>query len=288
LKESKQVIIVIPARNEERSIKGTLDFLNRQSVPPSKVIVVDDGSKDKTVEILHDYKSKTFQLVVCERPERKNGKSLVGTPLLAKTFNVGFKAATKFDFDYIMIVGADIRLEKRYIEKMLKEFERDPRLAIASGQNIAMKSNISHARGAGRMIDARFWRYYGQKYPIIYGWEDDCLMQCRRIGLKVKHFPYIHYSSTRKAQGTIDFMNWGRASRAMGYHPIMAWLRALRLFIFQHYGLRNMVRFLSGYYCTPLEEKVGAEQKLNREFMRKYQIRQIPEKVTNVFAKISR
>jgi len=276
---SKEVLVVIPARNEEKTITSTLNALDFQTIPPKKVIIVDDGSKDNTVEILKNYKSRNYELIIKTRPERKSGKSVVGTPLLAETFNKGFQICSTFDYDYLLILGADIILEKRFIEKLLVEFSKDSSLAIASGQNILMVTNPMHARGAGRMIDYRFWKYYGERYPVIYGWEDDCLNQCRRIGLKVRHFAKIRYGSLRKAQGTIDFVNWGRAARAMRYHPVIAGMRAIRLSILQRYGIKALVRFIAGYLCSSPPETLTDSQRKNREFMRKFQLIQIPEKI---------
>ena len=95
----------------------------------------------------------------------------------------------------------------------------------------------------------------------------------------VRHFPSIRYSSVRKAQGTIDFLNWGRASRAMKYHPIISGLRAISLSIFQKYGIRAGVRYYAGYLLTPLPEKLAETQILNRNFSRRYQLTQLLRKI---------
>lgn len=278
------MLVVIPARNEEKSIANTLDTLANQTVPPEKVIVIDDGSTDNTSQILQKYISQSFQLIIKSRPHRKKEKSLVGTPGIALTFNIGFKVAKKFYFDFIMILGADFLLENRYIEKILLEFAKDPSLAIASGQSSQMTINPTHARGSGRLIHSRFWKYYGERYPVIYGWEDDCLIQCRRMGLKVRSFPYIQSSSLRKDQGTIDFMNWGRAARAMRYHPIIVVLRAGRFLFLQRYGLNATVRFLAGFLSSPIPECVKPVQRQNREFVRQHQLRQIPRKLGSMLS----
>ena len=46
---------VIPARNEERYIERTLQALVRQTLRPSRIIVVNDGSTDRTAEIAAKY-----------------------------------------------------------------------------------------------------------------------------------------------------------------------------------------------------------------------------------------
>jgi len=49
--EKVPVSVIIPARNEERNIGRLLDAINRQTSSPREVIVVDDGSTDRTAEI---------------------------------------------------------------------------------------------------------------------------------------------------------------------------------------------------------------------------------------------
>ena len=44
------VSVIIPVRNEEDNLPTLLDSLNRQSPPPDEILVVDDGSTDRTAE----------------------------------------------------------------------------------------------------------------------------------------------------------------------------------------------------------------------------------------------
>jgi 4,4'-diaponeurosporenoate glycosyltransferase len=47
----RSVSVIIPARNEERNLPALLGSLAAQSVKPREIIVVDDGSTDRTAEI---------------------------------------------------------------------------------------------------------------------------------------------------------------------------------------------------------------------------------------------
>jgi chlorobactene glucosyltransferase len=51
---SPQVSIIVPARNEERNIRRSVESLLEQTYPNYEVIVVDDGSTDDTPHILED------------------------------------------------------------------------------------------------------------------------------------------------------------------------------------------------------------------------------------------
>jgi hypothetical protein len=52
------ITVIIPAYNEEKSIRKTLDSVIEADYPNKQVIVVDDGSTDNTLAIVHSYKSK--------------------------------------------------------------------------------------------------------------------------------------------------------------------------------------------------------------------------------------
>jgi len=52
---SLKISVVIPAYNAEAFIERSLHSVMRQTYKPSEIIVVDDGSTDKTSEIIKKY-----------------------------------------------------------------------------------------------------------------------------------------------------------------------------------------------------------------------------------------
>jgi glycosyltransferase involved in cell wall biosynthesis len=60
LGKSKRPIIsvVIPTYNEEKDIEDLLESLNKQTFKNFEVIIVDNYSKDKTIEIVKRFKRK--------------------------------------------------------------------------------------------------------------------------------------------------------------------------------------------------------------------------------------
>ena len=57
----KKIAVVIPARNEEQNISKTLHTLLNQNLLPYRIIVVNDGSTDKTAEIVSQF--QTVELI---------------------------------------------------------------------------------------------------------------------------------------------------------------------------------------------------------------------------------
>jgi len=93
----KKLSIVIPAYNEAKRIGNVLDdvaiFLDKQNFE-SEVIVVDDGSKDATVDVVKNYKD-TFPLNIIQL-EKNSGKG--------KAVAEGIFAA---DSEYVLFMDAD-------------------------------------------------------------------------------------------------------------------------------------------------------------------------------------
>ena len=81
------VSIIIPAHNEERRLPDTLnqvfDFLASQTYP-AEVLVVENGSKDRTVEIAREYGRRFPQLTVIQESGRGKGLAVKCGMLFAK------------------------------------------------------------------------------------------------------------------------------------------------------------------------------------------------------------
>lgn len=60
---SNLVSVIIPCYNAEKTIKGTLDSLARQTFKNFDVICINDGSKDNTLQIIENYKKKSDLMI---------------------------------------------------------------------------------------------------------------------------------------------------------------------------------------------------------------------------------
>ena len=61
------VFIIIPAHNEEDVIGHTVESLLHQDYPHRAIMVMNDGSKDRTSEIAHSYAAQHDEVVVVDR-----------------------------------------------------------------------------------------------------------------------------------------------------------------------------------------------------------------------------
>lgn len=132
--------IVVPAYNEENTILRLLSRLFAVPLPcPAQVIVVDDGSRDRTVEILRPLEAEgRLQLIV---QPRNLGK---GAALRA-----GFAAATG---DIILVQDADEEYDPRDIP-LLVEPILDGRAKVVYGS----RTINNHCFGKSQLLNPFYW-----------------------------------------------------------------------------------------------------------------------------------
>ncbi|WP_304343928.1 glycosyltransferase family 2 protein [Chryseobacterium koreense] len=122
-------LIIIPAHNEEKNIFFCLESLKNQTFRDFQVIVINDGSTDKTAEIAENFKLQTsnFQLKTLEKSAHEPGAKVV------QTFNKGLEMADLKDFEVICKFDADIIFPKNYLEKVNQIYLENPKAGMVSG-----------------------------------------------------------------------------------------------------------------------------------------------------------
>lgn len=115
-----RISLVIPVFNEGNSITQLLQSINEQTVLPDEIIFVDGGSSDYTVPFLKNYISTKSRFRVIEA-----GRAMPG-----KGRNIGVENAT---FEWIAFTDAGIKLDKKWLENLVKTVRDNPGTAIVYG-----------------------------------------------------------------------------------------------------------------------------------------------------------
>jgi len=102
-----KISVIIPVYNEEKEIKDCLESLTNQSFPDLEVIIVDDGSKDKSIEIVSDFKETAqLDLQILNQDHRGAGAAR----------NLGVKHAMG---EILVFVDADMTFAEDFVEKLV-------------------------------------------------------------------------------------------------------------------------------------------------------------------------
>lgn len=128
---SRRYCLITPCRDEQDYARRTLDSVTAQTVPPTKWVIVDDGSTDSTPQILEEYASRFDYITVVRREDR--GERKVG-PGVIDAFYAGYDTIDPTDYDYICKFDLDLDLPYGYFEKIMERMEQEPRLGTASGK----------------------------------------------------------------------------------------------------------------------------------------------------------
>ena len=147
------IYIIIPAHNEQAYLSQTLNSLLSQTLLPKKVVVVNDGSRDGTQEIIEDFMSKSnliSSVFINESTEHAPGSKVINA------FYGGFDTLDD-NYDVICKFDADLIFPKNYLERISLHFKQHKNCGMVGGFCYIEKNgewilenltNKDHIRGA--------------------------------------------------------------------------------------------------------------------------------------------
>jgi glycosyltransferase involved in cell wall biosynthesis len=129
------VDVVIPTFNDARNIPLCLAALARQTRKPTRIILVDDGSRDRTVDYAQTFCALNGMDLIVIRRVHSIGK----TPTLKRQ-------AREFDSDVEFILDGDTVLESdNYIDRVVEELYKGAGIASACGTVLPLRDQDRRA-----------------------------------------------------------------------------------------------------------------------------------------------
>ena len=128
---SRRYVLISPCRDEESYLRITIESVIDQTIQPTKWIVIDDNSVDKTPQILAEAASKYPFIKVIRRD--RDGSRMVG-PAVVDAFYVGYQTIDPNDFDYVCKFDTDLKIPPNYFEILMQRMEANPRIGTCSGK----------------------------------------------------------------------------------------------------------------------------------------------------------
>jgi len=249
-------VVITPARDEAQYLPETIASLQSQTIPPSEWIIVDDGSSDATPAIADNASAQTPWIRVVHREDRGHRAAGIG---VVTAFYAGLDTVTATDWEFLVKLDADVRLEPDYFERCLDRFARNPRLGMGGGTfyNPTAAGGFEeerapgfHVRGGSKIYRRECWDDIGGIIRMT-GWDACDDVKANRLGWQTESFPDIIVRQLRQtgdAAGQWD--NWvknGRACFIVGYDPMFLIARAVTR-LARRPGPTSAAGLLVGYF----------------------------------------
>jgi poly-beta-1,6-N-acetyl-D-glucosamine synthase len=227
--------VITPARDEEANLRRLGESLRAQSVLPERWLVVDNGSKDRTPEIVEVLGADSPWIRLLQT--KGEDSAVRGRPIVRALHT----ALTELQDhpDVVVNIDADVSVQPDFFERLLAAFAQDPTLGIASGTCNELEHGVWKERhvtgstvwGATR---AYRWECLQQVLPLEerLGWDGIDEFKANALGWRtetLKDLPFRHH----RREGERDGGQFraraaqGRSAWYMGYRPWYLVLRAL-------------------------------------------------------------
>lgn len=275
-------VLITPARNEAALIRKSLDSVTAQTLPPVRWVIVDDGSTDRTGEIVREYAARFPWIELVRRPEHLD-RSFAGK---VHAFNAGFERLQGLEYDVVGNLDADISFPPEYLEFLMGKFAEDPRLGVGGtpftqdgGYDSARDSfeGENYVAGGCQLFRAECFREVGGYIPIRGGGIDwIAVMTARMKGWKVRAFPekrFHHYRSLGTAETGVlgAAFDYGKRAYSLGGSPVWQIIRCLYRMKSRPYVLGGLA-LGCGYFWSSLRR---APRPVSRDMIRFYRREQM-------------
>jgi len=275
--------VVTPAKDEEELIGLTIESMVHQTLKPLRWVIVDDGSKDRTAEIVsaaaEKYEWISFVRSSIDRDLHPAGVE-EGKEIAA--FYCGFNFLSDLKFDIIVKLDADLSFEPDFFQTIVERFELDPELGLAGGTNYILEGdevvpermNPNHVPGPQKCYRYACFQQIDGLHCCL-GWDTIDEYKARMLGWKTKRhndLKVIHYRKTGSGLGLFKrWWIWGKVCYIVGYHPLYVLARGVYRFSDRPYFLGGLTLIAAYIFYHILRPSRPVEQNL-RKFIKREQI----------------
>jgi len=285
--DAPSFVVVTPCRDEEDHLEANIRTMLAQTVRPTRWVIVDDGSTDRTPQILDEAARQHDFIRIVRRDDR--GRRRVG-PGVIEAFYVGLEAAGDLDqYEYLCKLDADLELPSRYFESVIREMQEDPRLGNFSGKvSIRLPDNTTvlermgneNAIGAAKFYRTKCFRQIGGFVREV-SWDGIDGHMCRMHGwiARSEDRPELRLVH-RRLMGSSEVgiwtgrKRWGYGKYYMGSAPyfvlsVAAYRMLERPFVVGGLGI------LWGYLQAWISRKPRFDDRQFRAHLRRYELQSL-------------
>jgi biofilm PGA synthesis N-glycosyltransferase PgaC len=260
----QRYVVVTPARDEERTIALTIESMLAQTVRPLRWVIVDDGSTDRTRAIVEKFLPDHPWMELVQRTNR--GFRALGGGVV-DAFNEGFAHVRDLPWDFVVKLDADLSFDARYFEDLLRRFDADPKLGMASGKTFLVKDgrksiewcHDEHVRGPAKMYSRACFDAIGG-IEARRGWDMIDETRAQMLGWDTRSFvehELIHHRPIDGRQSNVlrSRFEMGKLYRFLGYHWAYHAIRSARSAVQDFPLVTGGIALFAGYLWSALKRE---------------------------------
>jgi biofilm PGA synthesis N-glycosyltransferase PgaC len=280
-------VLVTPVRDEEQYITVTVESVASQTILPREWVIVNDGSKDKTGQIIDEYARQYPWIRAVHRQDRGYRKWGAG---IIEAFYAGFDALTCTDWEFMGKLDGDLSFEPDYFESMWERFAGNARLGIAGGYLYHLDGGVKtieghpafHVRGGAKIYRRACWDVLGGLW-VGPGSDTADEVKANMLGWTTRSFQDLeiqHHRWTGAAYGRWGgIVKNGKTDYVSGYHPLFELAKACARLIQRPYVLGS-VGLIYGYVQASLERIPRVDDPQLIQYLRRQQMAKLTGRET--------
>jgi glycosyltransferase involved in cell wall biosynthesis len=255
LRSRARYVVVSPIKDEAPYVERTLASVSEQTVRPHLWVIVDDGSTDGTGEILEGC-ARLHPWVRLVR--RDAGAPRQPGSRVIENFQIGYELVQNESFDFVVKLDCDLEIPPDYFERLLRRFDEDPRLGIASGvylerrgdEWIPLEMPHYHAAGAMKMVRIACYHDIGG-FVASKGWDTVDEIKAQVRGWTTAHFGDLRVLHLKDEGAGVGFLQMSRMSGEIHYltggGPLFFLAKAIHRLLFGRPLVVGSLAMIAGY-----------------------------------------
>ena len=238
----EKLLLVSPVFNEAAHLERTARALAAQTRPPTRWIVVDDGSADDTLAIARGLAAEIpFIEVIESGGDDATGPDKLAEAREARAFNRGLAHASWRDYDFVGKLDGDVEVPPAWFATLLDRFRDDPRLGLAGARLVERDADdhwarlqipAHHIHGAVKLFRRECLEAIGG-IPERLGWDTIDETYARMHGWGTRSFDDLearHHRPYASADGRLrGRARHGECAWILHYGPVWVGMRSLKV-----------------------------------------------------------
>jgi len=274
-----RLALVVPFLNEEEHLGALLRSLTTQTRAPDQLVLVDDGSTDRSGAIAGRFVADHPFARRLSRPPRQVGRDrLAGAPELVA---VQWAVEQLEPWDVVGKLDADLVLAPNTLATLVTAFDADPTLGMAGayiseigrdGHATRKPCGPGHVEGATKFYRRQCWEDIAP-LPAILGWDMFDEVRARMAGwqttsVEIPGGDPLHLRPMGTQDGLLrGYRRWGASAYSCGDHPAHVALIAARDAA-RPPRVLGSVNYVAGWTLAALRRRPRAEPELRAHVRR--------------------